>query len=461
MASSSSAQNAKIILKIPPTGIPNNTPQEKALYVAGNFNNWEPGRADCKLNKQADGHYEVLIDSLIDGDTIEYKFTCGDWQHVETTEKGGFIGNRKAAVLDGAILEHRIENWNMDYTPTNSTKNRKNVHIISTDFPIPQLNRTRRIWVYLPPDYDLSNNRYPVIYLQDGQNLFDDATSFSGEWGIDDAMELLFAGGDLGAIVVGVDNGGISRLDEYSPWVNPQSGGGEGEKYMKFITQTLKPHIDTAFRTLPTREHTAIGGSSMGGLISMYGGIANQDIFSKILVFSPSFWFSPNCFSQVEEKGHQFPMRIYLLCGTPEGKGSVERDLLKMKETLLKSGFDASEIKYITKPDGQHSEWFWRREFPDAYQWLFETYSESVAHSVSDDMPFVLNPVPFIDKFTIEWKEATQFYTVALFNSTGQNVYIQAMTGNQEVNITGFPKGVYLLIIEEKGRVFRKKILKE
>jgi predicted alpha/beta superfamily hydrolase len=335
------------------------------------------------------------------------------------------------------------------------------VYILNEHFPIPQLNRTRRVWVYLPPDYKLSQNHYPVIYLQDGQNLFDNATSFSGEWGIDESLEQLFAGGDAGAIVVGVDNGGKSRIDEYAAWKNPQYGGGEGVQYMDFLVNTLKPYIDSSFRTLPDRLHTAIGGSSMGGLISMYGGIEFQQVFGKLLIFSPSFWFSPDCYTQISQKGRKFPTRIYMLCGTPEGGGTVEKDMKQMYQTLIQSGFDSTEVKFEVRADGQHSEWFWRREFTDAYKWLFETDANAVEYSSNDNLPFVLSPMPFSETFAIQWKVPTKTYTVSIFSSTGQNVFFQILNSNTEINITGFPKGIYLLIIEENGNTYRKKILKE
>lgn len=454
-----SAQSAKIVLKIPASGIPAHTLGE--IYVAGSFNNWHPGRADCKLEKEKDGSYQIELDSLTDGQQIEYKFTRGKWDLVESENSGAFIPNRTATVLNGKTLNHKIENWEDLGTPHHIDNTRKNVYILNENFPIPQLNRTRRIWVYLPPDYKLSQNRYPVIYLQDGQNLFDNATSFSGEWGIDESLEQLFAGGDAGAIVVGVDNGGKSRIDEYAPWKNPQYGGGEGVQYMDFLVNTLKPYIDSTFRTLPDRVHTAIGGSSMGGLISMYGGIEFQQVFGKLLIFSPSFWFSPDCYTQISQKGRMLPTRIYMLCGTPEGGGTVEKDMKQMYQTLMEAGFDTAEVKFEVRADGQHSEWFWRREFTDAYKWLFETDANAVEYSSNDNLPFVLTPMPFAETFAIQWKVPTKTYTISIFSSTGQNVFFQILNSDKEINITGFPKGIYLLIIEENGNTYRKKILKE
>jgi metallo-beta-lactamase class B len=139
------------------------------------------------------------------------------------------------------------------------------VSILDTAFAMPQLERTRRIWLYLPPGYAASTRRYPVLYMHDGQNLFDAATSFAGEWGVDETLDSLHALGDPGVIVVGIDNGRMKRMDEYTPWHNTRYGGGEGDAYVDFLTQTLKPYVDAHYRTLAERVHTGVAGSSMGG----------------------------------------------------------------------------------------------------------------------------------------------------------------------------------------------------
>jgi len=172
-------------------------------------------------------------------------------------------------------------------------------NIITFKMKIPQLdNRERRIWVYLPPDYNQSNRRYPVLYMHDGQNLFDQATSFAGEWQVDETLERLFKEKGFAIIVVGIDNGGERRIDEYSPWVNSEYGrGGEGDAYVRFIVETLKPYIDSKYRTLP--NETGIMGSSLGGLISIYAGFKYPEVFKYVGAMSPAFWFNPEIYEFV------------------------------------------------------------------------------------------------------------------------------------------------------------------
>lgn len=456
------AQLTQLTITIPANAFPPLQAVDSAVYVAGSFNGWHPARPDHRLRRQADGSLSLTVDSLKVNEEIEYKFTRGDWSKVETTAKGDFLPNRRLLVKAGTKVTHTIENWEdkLRY-PTTVSMYANKKGLITTEIFIPQLQRHRRVWVYLPPDYQWSAERYPVIYLQDGQNLFDNSTSFSGEWGVDETLNLLFAGGDKGAIVVGIDNGGKERLNEYSPWLNPKYGGGEGEAYMQFVVETLKPYVDSAFRTLPEREHTALGGSSMGGLISMYGGIKYQDVFGKLFIFSPSFWFSEECYKQVENWQKDLPQRVYFLCGRPEGKGTVETDMKQMYETLLEAGFPPENLQFVVKEDGQHSEWFWRREFAEAYKWVFEYEGDTVDYSVEEELPFVLHPIPFGDSLSISWKGFEPTFAFALFNSTGQNVLYLHHKGSLTLPTDRLDKGVYLLIIEAGGRGFRKKILRE
>src|SRR4051812_7718100 len=155
----------------------------------------------------------------------------------------------------------------------------------------PELGNQRDILVYLPSGYDDDQQRYPVLYMHDGQNLFDEATSYTREWQVDETMEALSRAG-YPAIVVGIPNLGEQRIEEYSPFDDPKHGKGKGQAYLGFIVETLKPLIDQQFRTLPDRLHTGIMGSSMGGLISLYAFFQHHEIFGFAGVMSPSLWFA-------------------------------------------------------------------------------------------------------------------------------------------------------------------------
>lgn len=245
--------------------------------------------------------------------------------------------------------------------------------VLTDSMTIPQLNRKRRVWVYLPNDYATSTRRYPVLYLHDGQNVFDEFTSFSGEWGVDETLrQLQLSGHDRGCIVVALDHGGDTRLNELSPWRNTQYGGGQGDAYLEFMVRTLKPRIDSTYRTLPDRQHTGMAGSSMGGLISLYAGLKFPEVFSKIGVFSPALWFAKDSvFAYVRQAKPRQPMQFYLVAGEQESDTMVPL-MADLRDALRKAGVKQENISYRALADGKHAEWFWRREFPAAYKWLFK-----------------------------------------------------------------------------------------
>lgn len=231
---------------------------------------------------------------------------------------------------------------------------------------MPQFGYQRTIWVYLPPDYATTTKHYPVLYMQDGQNLFVDSASFAGEWRLDETLDSLFVIGDGGCIVIGIENGGERRMAEYMPNTHHKYGGGEGAKYVAFIINTLKPYVDSVYRTKPEAAFTAIGGSSLGGLISYYGATHHNDVFGNALIFSPSFWVDTTYTSWMR-KGSPF---CVFVAGSSEDDGDVMDKIISMKSTMFALGHKAV---FSFPADGEHREWFWSREFPRAYQALFKT----------------------------------------------------------------------------------------
>jgi predicted alpha/beta superfamily hydrolase len=350
------------------SNIPTNTPANDILYVAGTLNNWSPN--GTALAKDSLGIWTVTVNPPTG--LIEYKCTRGSWATVEGNANGGFRPNRTYQYNgQPSTLVLDVLTWE-DLGPSGGTvTSEEGVYIVNNSFFMPQLNRNRRVWIYLPPDYNSTVKRYPVLYMQDGQNLFDPNTSFSGEWQIDETLNTLHSQGDYGCIVVGIDNGGASRIDEYSPWVNPQYGGGEADEYLDFIVSTLKPHIDQNYRTLPGRTTTGIGGSSMGALFAQYALIEKQDIFSKAAIFSPAFWFAGNASANhVTTTGKDAEVRTFFLAGGSE-PASVNTNMNTVADAMINVGFLQTEQQRLVVPGGQHSEWFWAQEFGDAYQWLF------------------------------------------------------------------------------------------
>ncbi len=351
---------------------PANTPAGATVFVAGSFNQWNPGAADYRLTAQSRGTYVITLPAAVRG-AIEFKFTLGSWDLAEQDSTGHDVPNRTFTVpaAGAATYAGTVRRWR-DGTPRPLPPSSATaaVSVLTDSFAIPQLGRARRVWLYLPPGYAASQRRYPVLYMHDGQNVFDQRTSFAGEWGVDETLDSLIASGDSGVIVVAVDNGGPRRFDEYSPWTNAQYGGGQGDAYVDFLVQTLKPYIDQHYRTLADRLHTGVAGSSMGGLISLYAGLKYPDVFGRVGVFSPAFWVAPSIYDVARRAQARPGTRIYMVTGGQEGNTpeTVVRDHQRMVDTLRAAGFD---VQAVVRPDGKHAEWFWRREFPAAYAWLF------------------------------------------------------------------------------------------
>jgi predicted alpha/beta superfamily hydrolase len=420
---------------------PEDTPEGDQVYIAGNFQGWNPGDTDYVLADDGQGNVSITMD-LTAGNLI-FKFTRGSWDTVEGNVQGQFLPDRTYTYGGGTeTLTLQIVSW--EDVGTGSSTAADNVSILSTDFYMPQLDANRRIWIYLPPDYDGSNLDYPVMYMHDGQNVFDANTSFSGEWEVDETLNDLHEQGDPGIIVVAIDNGGAERINEYSPWNNPSYGGGDGDAYMQFIISTLKPYIDENYRTLPGRESTALMGSSLGGLISHYGAVEYEEVFSRVGIFSPSYWFADEAYTIVTQADHEQEMRLFLLAGELEGSGSVVDDAEAMIDTFLANGYTTDELNLQTHADGQHSEWYWRREFGEAYQWLFAEPLSAPSLDKVLGIELFPNPTSDIVTLRIEDSELDTGLQLQLTDLFGR-VLLQGNRGTLSLNLKAYPSGNYLL----------------
>ena len=357
--------------------LPKETPKDAAIYISGDFEGWSGGLKKYKLNL-VDGIYSITLPKKTK--SMLFKFTQGSWKTVESDNTGGSLDNRSYTFKkSNDTINVKIAGWIHLFDQKKASTISKNVTILNEEFGIPQLNRKRRVCMYLPPDYKVSKESYPVVYMHDGQNLFDANTSYSGEWNVDETLDKIFKYNNLKLIVVGIDNGGDKRLDEYSPWENTKYGGGEGDQYLDFIVNTLKPYVDANFKTLTDKKNTAIIGSSMGGLISHYAALKYSDIFGKIGVYSPAFWFCPEINGYTITHGNLKNTKMYFLAGGKEGYKAGFDEISQTVEgmntaiDILKSrGFPKENIKLKVVPEGEHNEKLWRTNFEETILWLFK-----------------------------------------------------------------------------------------
>ncbi len=331
-----------------------------SLYVAGSFNDWNP--ADPKYGFRPGSSLNIMLPA----GGFEFKLTRGSWDRSECKADGSSRANRLLILQSDTVLRLTVEEWTDKIPPKpKSSTASKQVQIMDTAFYIPKLNRTRRVWIYLPENYAKDNQeRYPVLYMHDGQNLFEDTTSYSGEWGVDEYLDSIKL---KKCIVVGIDHGGEKRMNEYSPFDHEEFGKGEGAAYVDFVAKKLKPFIDRKFRTIRDRQHTFIAGSSMGGLISMYAVLRHPKVFGGAGVFSPSFWVSDKINSYIQKRGKKYKGLVYFYAGKQEGEQMVQQ-LLKAFEIL--SSVSKAKSTVVIRNDGLHNEARWSKEFPGFYQFL-------------------------------------------------------------------------------------------
>ena len=334
------------------------------VYLAGSSNNWNPGQPQMQFENK--GRAYTLTISLQEG-SYEYKLTSGNWETAESGAAGARVPNRVLEVRADTVIELSVPGWTDHYPMQKTSTANKNVTIIDTAFFMPQLNRYRRIWIYLPASYAASKKKYPVLYMHDGQNLFDDATAHAGEWGVDEAMDTL--GPQVREmIVVGIDNGGATRLNEYSPYNMERFGKGEGDQYVDFLVKTLRPYINKHYRTKKCGKHTYTAGSSMGGLISFYAILKYPKKFGGAGVFSPAFWVTPQLFKAIPGAAKKVKGKVYFYAGLQESESMVP-DMLAVFELMRRHS--KADMTTVIRTEGKHNEARWRAEYPLFYKWLF------------------------------------------------------------------------------------------
>ena len=342
---------------------------DRPVYIAGNFNNWQLPDENYRLTKKGEGRYSFKFkDTATLPPLLEYKYAKANWEGRELDEYGEEIQNRR---LLASIRQHEeeVHLWSHAGLPYNSYLLPK-IQVIDEAFEIPQLIKTRRISALLPHDYEEGTKRYPVLYLQDGQNLFDDYAPF-GNWAIDKKLAQLSEKGIGDFIVVAIDHAEADRVKEFTPSVGGNLGKGQGKKYVRFLADTLKPYVDKHFRTLPQRIHTGIGGSSMGGLISIYAGLMYPEVYGRLLIFSPSLWAAPNIHFHAINFQEIHDTKVYIYGGESESDTMVP-NIKQFRKAVEKQGSAANiEFEISIDPHGQHNEARWGKEFPKAIESLF------------------------------------------------------------------------------------------
>lgn len=342
---------------------------ERPVYLSGNFNQWFTQDNKYLMHKIASGKYSFTFPPDFNYPSeLVYKFTKGDWSEVEIDKFENKTPNRFCKKKSGIQKEH-VPKWRQNWLPYRPSQLPK-VHLISEEFEIPQLNKTRKVWALLPHDYNTSEELYPVLYLQDAQNLFNEKSPF-GNWQIDKKLAVMSDYGIGKIIIIAIEHAEKERILEYN-FGKTLLGEGQGKQYIRFLTDTLKPFVDKNFRTKPEREFTGIGGSSMGGLVSLFSGLIYPEVYGKLMIFSPSLWVIPKIKFSFLDFFDPMETKIYLYAGGEESATMVSH-IKKFKKRLLKRDTlrEKMEIKLSINEKGKHNETYWSDEFPKAIEWLF------------------------------------------------------------------------------------------
>lgn len=367
--------------------LPDGLPPSAKLFITGNHHalgDWDPGLIQVPRCGNRARWSVVLPPDYI----LQFKFTLGDWGHVEAAVDGSEVSNRVLTVPRGkTTLRVAVSGFKSPGSPTEQRNSTVAGNVqIHKDFPSRDL-AARNLWVYLPPGYNHeAGRRYPVIYMQDGNNCFDEATSFNGqEWKVDETFEEGITNGSLPAvIVVGIANT-AARVDEYT-MVKALRGdrrtriGGKADIYASFLIKEVKPFIDSTYRTLADASHTAVIGSSHGGLVSLYLGIRHPEIFGAVAAVSPSLSWGNHWLTNYAAHLHRLPksLRIWIDMGTAEdavdrnsnGISDLIDDVQQMRDLLLSRGYDPASVELMLDEGAVHNEAAWARRLPKILEFI-------------------------------------------------------------------------------------------
>jgi len=344
---------------------------DRPVCITGNFNDWSIDPVRYGMTPAGPGRFRFRFPKgQLPAFPVEYKYVKGSWEDEEADDFGSVPPNRRLPAYPGRKVMDHVPRWKRNglaYRP----ELLPDIRVISDRFEIPQLIKTRRIAALLPHDYEDSEKRYPVLYLQDGQNLFDEFAPF-GTWGVDKKLAVMAEKGIADIIIISIDHAESERIAEFTPSWQTKLGVGDGKKYVRFLADTLKPYVDHHFRTLPGRQATGIGGSSMGGLVSIYAIMMHPEVYGRLLVFSPSLWVAPNIPRLNLPFADPDGTRIYIYAGGREGRSMIP-NINRYGKALERSGLNRTnpDVRISIDPEGLHNEEHWGREFPKAVEWLF------------------------------------------------------------------------------------------
>ncbi len=377
--------------------------KDNPIYFASSINGWNPADPEYLLSGRSDTRWQVVIDEDLDGVSVQFKFTQGGWDREELDEEGNAVPNRSLPLIDASkledgerpIIELEIVDFRVPmsladqvresgfYRELNVTGDVHRMQVQSGSGASEAVTRDLLIWT--PPGYDDPKNAkkdYPVLYMFDGQNIFEQLPGVPGEWHADEtAMKLIESGEIEPVIIVGIPHGGVNRLEEYLPFGSYRGIEGRGEETMDWVLREVKPKIERAFRVKGDRGSTAIGGASLGGAMALYGATAYPEHFGMAIVESLPMMGDEGASAERYIKSvNRWPDKIFIGMGgrevghddANEDRNEMYRDWAKRVDRLAaRAGVSEQDRKLMIVPDASHTEDAWAERFGHALRFLF------------------------------------------------------------------------------------------
>lgn len=369
---------------------------DSPIYLASNAGGWNPGLPAMKLSGRSDGRWQIIVPRPAEGTKLEFKFTRGSWETVETASDGSDLPNRTLAPVDTSklkpgeppLIELTVATWadqrpgaqkSLDpYRTIQATGTVRRVQVVGGGLP---KGEVRDLPVWLPPGYDDRANAqrtYQVLYLMDGQNIFEQLPGVPAEWRADETAADLIAKGQIEPlIIVGIPHAGQSRTPEYLPLQSFQGATTYGEPFVQWLLREVMPRIERGLRVKSGPDNTAIGGASLGGLISLYAATTHPDRFGMVLAESPSLVIGQGeAWKDLFGSVKQWPARIYLGMGDHEVPDAAVRARLvaavqALDATIKAAGIPDAHRMLVIEAGAVHDENAWARRLPAAMKFLF------------------------------------------------------------------------------------------
>lgn len=376
------------------------TPDEP-IYFASSINGWNPADPDSVLSPRSDTRWQIVIDKIPANTTIAFKMTMGGWDREELDEAGESIENRSLPKIDRSklafgerpVIEISVPQFRTEVALSEQVRQSGPYRRLDVTGDIRRIAvrggpgameaTTRDLLVWLPPGYDAPENAgrtYPVLYLMDGQNIFEALEGVAAEWGADETAQQLVAAGEVRPlIIVGVPHAGEHRMSEYLPFGSINGHEAQGEAFVDWLRREAMPRVERAFRVQTGPENTGIGGASLGAAISLYAATRHPEVFGRVLVESLPLLGDDGLGARAYLDGvRQWPDRVFIGMGGREtGNTNDARNeayvawAAELAERMADAGVSPDGVLSRIDPQANHNEQAWAARFPDALKFLF------------------------------------------------------------------------------------------